>query len=279
MLISAPDALALLQDKTVKFIDSSWFMPNENRNPYPEYLQNNVTGYDIFLDLDSVADKNSPFKHMFPPLDIFENFCRSMGLSLEETLLIYDRKGIFSAPRAALTFMAYGFKNIQVIDGGFPALLTAGLQPIAFKQIKAGTKPALPTALPIFIDAEKVSNALKNKTQCVMDARSEARFKGTAPEPRPELVSGSMKGAINIPFTDMLTLDNCYKPISALEEIFKQKNYDIYDHYIFTCGSGMTACVVALGLMLIGKNLSDISIYDAAWCEWGNPHYGYEIAS
>ena len=279
MLISAFNALDLSKDKTIKFIDSSWFMPHENRNPYPEYLQNNVTGYDIFLDLDNVADKNSDFKHMFPPQNIFEDFCRSMGLSLEDKIFIYDRKGIFSAPRAAFTFMAYGFKNIQIIDGGFPALLKAGLQPVAFKQIKAGTKPNLPNALPLFVDAKKVSDALKSKNKCVIDARSEARFKGTAPEPRPELLSGRMEGAINIPFTDMLTEENHYKSISALKEIFTNKHCKLYDHYIFTCGSGMTACVVALGLLLVGKSLNDISIYDAAWCEWGNPQYGYDIAS
>jgi thiosulfate/3-mercaptopyruvate sulfurtransferase len=218
------------------------------------------------FDFDNeIRDLNTPLPHMMPSAEFFTDEVQKMGINRESAIVVYDRVGIYSSPRAWWMFCAMGHTQVAVLDGGLPAWIAAGFETAA--QLKENpTQRGNFIAQPVsgaFVNSDDVMHALNDTNYRVLDARSEGRFKGREPEPREGLKSGHMPNAFNIPYTSVLE-NGMLKDEMSLRSIFEAyKNKKM----IFSCGSGATACVLALAADQAGYH--DLSVYDGSWSEWG----------
>jgi thiosulfate/3-mercaptopyruvate sulfurtransferase len=268
------------------FIDTTYFLPHETKNVNIKLKNSSLSTESLFFDLDKIADNTSSYKHMFPSPDVFYRFCLENNIGYQQNIIFYDHKGIFSSPRAFLTFLAYGFSNISVLDGGFPAFEKFLLQnrfkspnDSFFKTRQKENCRPLEKPLRIFIDSQELIDNKENPQVKIIDARSEGRFYGTEPEPRNDLLSGHIPSSLNIPYTTLLDNHQCYRSLPEIQQIFNNAGIEKHNTLIFSCGSGITACVVAFAALLIGFKQDQIKIYDASWCEWGNGHFPIEKIS
>lgn len=206
------------------------------------------------------------FPSTFPSQEQFELEAQNLGINKNSAIVVYDDKGIYSSARVWWLFKAFGFKNVAVLDGGFPAWLKAGYETKAMKQYegeKGNFEAQLQPEYMRFFDDVKLAS--QNKTHTIVDARSNGRFKGEVEEPRAGLRSGNIPNSVNLPFTDLME-DGLLKSKEVLAALFADK-INQEDQVIFSCGSGITACVLALGAEISGyKNLA---VYDGSWTEWG----------
>ncbi|MFC4722216.1 sulfurtransferase [Geojedonia litorea] len=220
-----------------------------------------------FFDLkNKFSDNSAPFPTTFPSLDQFQNEARKLGVYSNSAIVIYDDKGIYSSPRVWWLFKAFGHHNVAVLDGGLPAWTTAKY-PVEAKHDSPTTKGDFtaklqPNLMKFFDDVKKESVDAKH---IIVDARSRGRFNGTEPEPRKGLRSGTIPNSKNLPFEELLN-NGIFKSEAELLNIFNTVA-KTSDHITFSCGSGITACVLALGAELTGYN--NISVYDGSWTEWG----------
>jgi thiosulfate/3-mercaptopyruvate sulfurtransferase len=222
------------------------------------------------FDYDTqICNQHSSLPHMMPDTAQFTQQVRSLGVNKDSAVLVYDDVGVYASPRAWWMFRAMGHANVAVLDGGLPAWVLAGLptsEALTQTNIKTGNFSGLEQP-EVFCDAIAVYQNLHNDSVCILDARSAARFNGEAPEPRPGLRGGHMPGAKNLPFPEVLD-DIFMKPVEELRKLFiglvpESKKL------IFSCGSGLTACILALAAELAGYDR--ISVYDGSWSEWGQP--------
>lgn len=226
-----------------------------------------IPGTAIF-DFDrTICDPDTSLPHMMPSAAVFEWHVRKLGITNAHTVVVYDCTGVYSSPRARWMFKAMGHDAVAVLDGGLPAWKAAGL-PVEQKlhppprgTFTASPRPAL------FCGADEIADALRDPNAVVLDARSPGRFAGTAPEPRPGLRAGHMPGAVNLPYTDVL-FEGRLRPVAELRAILQAK-VGRASRLIFSCGSGVTACIPALAAELAGY--TDIAVYDGSWSEWGRP--------
>jgi thiosulfate/3-mercaptopyruvate sulfurtransferase len=226
-----------------------------------------LPGARVFDFNEKICDPTSSLPHMMPSPELFTREVRALGVCRSSRVVVYDRIGIFSSPRAWWMFKAMGYDPVAVLDGGLPAWLEAGL-PVEGRSVE----PAAPgdfVARPrpeLFCDADHVAAALASDRAAVLDARSEGRFLGREPEPRPGLRAGHMPNARNLPFGAVQAAGRMRSP----EELAVLLSTKVGDRQtlIFSCGSGVTACTLALAAELAGY--SDKAVYDGSWSEWGS---------
>lgn len=219
-----------------------------------------------FFDLkNKFCDTTAHFPNTFPNIEQFENETQKIGINHDSFIVVYDDKGIYSSPRVWYLFKAYGFHNIAVLDGGLPSWME-GYYPISKKSGYSGVKGNFTAKLQkghfTFFDEIKKH---KSSDTLIIDARSRARFNGVQKEPREGLRSGTIPNSINLPFTEVL-FSGKMKSETELIELFNDINTNCKS-LIFTCGSGITACVLALAAELAG--FKNKSVYDGSWTEWG----------
>ena len=254
-----------------RFIDCSYYLPHEDNLSFSDSPK--ISNDDIFFCVDSVADTQSPFSHTFPPQEVFFQYCQEKRLNYDTHYIFYDHKGIFSAPRVYLTFLAYGFDKISVLDGGYPAFKNNQIPSSIMPKDTEYPLTSLKNPISLFVNHHIVTQAIDDKSYKIIDARPKGRFHGLDPEPRAGLESGHIPNSVNLPFMDLLTIDKKFKSISEIQAIFDNLGINENHRLIFTCGSGITACVIAFGALMCGFKLDNIKIYDASWCEWGNGHF------
>ncbi|MFE9635860.1 sulfurtransferase [Streptomyces sp. NPDC006463] len=223
------------------------------------------------FDLDGdLSDHDAPAPHTMPGAARFTEAMRVLGVDDTSTVVVYDGAGIYSSARAWWMLRAMGFDRAAVLDGGLPAWKAAGLPVEADGPAYDGPRGSF-TARPrpgLLVDSATVAAALADPAAAVLDARTRERFAGTAPEPRPGLRGGHMPGAFNLPFAELRRPDGLMRPAEELRAAIGALTGD-RERLYFSCGSGVTACVLALGATLAGYR--DLAVYDGSWSEWGMP--------
>ena len=227
------------------------------------YLAKHLPGA-IFFDIDEFSDHSTPLPHMLQTPEEFSRNMSALGIREDMTAVIYEQEGVYSAPRAWWMLRTYGMQNVFILDGGLRAWLETGL-PTEF-----GTVQRAPAQLHAKFHAEAVKNFAQIQQLIaahgqILDARSAARFAGTAPEPRPGISSGHMPGSTSVPFTELVE-DGRLKPAEKLLNLFREKNVDTQKPITVSCGSGVTASVIALALEVSGAN--NVTLYDGSWAEY-----------
>ncbi len=230
---------------------------------YENYLAEHLPGA-AFFDIEALSDASSPLPHTLPSPQAFALAMSALGVSDRSTIVVYEQGNVFSAPRAWWMLRTLGAKQVFVLDGGLKAWVTAGL-PVASGPVQ---RPQASFAAELDASAVESFAELQHTLAVggqVLDARSAGRFAGTAPEPRPGLSSGHMPGAISVPYTELIAATHML-PEPQLQAVFASKRIDLREPVTTTCGSGVTAAVLALGLEICGA--ARVSLYDGSWAEY-----------
>jgi thiosulfate/3-mercaptopyruvate sulfurtransferase len=264
-LVSTDWLAERLRRPDLVILDASWHMPAEKRDARAEFAARHIPGA-AFFDIDAIADHAAGLPHMLPPPPEFAAAVRALGVGEASQVVVYDSRGVFSAPRAWWSLRAMGHKHVYVLDGGLRRWLAEG------RAVESGPADPAPgdfTARPVptlVADLEAVREALTAGSAQVVDARSAARFSGAEPEPRPGLRSGHMPGARNLPWNALTAPDGTLASPERLTAAFAAAGVDAARPVIGTCGSGLTASVLALALARLGH---EAAVYDGSWSEWG----------
>ena len=230
---------------------------------HARYIARHIPGA-VFFDIEELSDRANPLPHMLPPADVFSRNVSALGIGDQMDIVIYEQEGVFSGPRAWWTLRTFGAQHVYLLDGGLRAWIEAGLP----------THSGPVHRTPAVFHAKLNQDAVKDFSQVqqmiavhgqILDARSAGRFTGTLPEPRPGLRSGHMPGATSIPYTELVE-DGRLKAAEELQRIFIAKGVDLQQPITTTCGSGVTAAVLALGLEAAGAK--QVSLYDGSWSEY-----------
>lgn len=251
----------------IRIVDASWFMPGDGRDARALHAEKRIPGAVLF-DIDEIADTASPLPHMLPAPEKFASRVRKLGIGDGALVVVYDAQGIFSAARVWWTFRVMGHADVVVLDGGLPAWEAAGQpledgppQPRAERHFTARYRADLVR------DLGDMRQAVETGRTLILDARPAPRFRGAAPEPRAGLASGHMPGARNVPVAALTTPEGLMKDREALEALFTDAGVEARSRIACTCGSGITAAVIALALARTGR--WDAAVYDGSWAEWG----------
>ena len=265
-VISRDDLKARLGEPGLAIVDASWYLPAAGRNGRDEYDAGHIPGA-VFFDQDLIADKESGLPHTLPSPELFARHVGSMGITADETVVVYDGPGMFSAPRVWWMFRIMGVNNVLVLDGGFDGWKAAN-----FPVTNEVTKIAPTLFTPSFneakvVDFAEMSEIVDGRSSQIADARAAGRFTGRDAEPREGMRSGHMPGARNVP-VGTLSEKGELKSLDSLREIFANAGIDLNKPVVTSCGSGVTAAVITLALTSLGHE--DNRLYDGSWSEWGS---------
>ncbi|MFM8616018.1 MAG: sulfurtransferase [Alphaproteobacteria bacterium] len=258
--------------------DATKYLPNEPFDGLTKYREAHIPGA-RFFDIDVVADPDTSLPHMAPTAGRFTRLMGELGISTAPRVIFYDQKGLQSSARGWWLMKLFGHEKAAVLDGGLPKWLAEG------RATESGdAKPAAPSSYTPDFRADlvkgigDVQRIIAGGNALILDARAKGRFDGTAPEPRPGLPSGHMPGAQSVPFNELLNADFTMKDAATLRARFAAAGADGAKPIVTCCGTGVTACILALGLKQAG--LGDAAIYDGSWTEWaGRPETQKEKSS
>jgi thiosulfate/3-mercaptopyruvate sulfurtransferase len=265
-LVTTDWLAARLGKPGIAVVDGSFYLPALKRDARAEFLTAHIPGA-VFFDIDEVADHSTELPHMLPGATMFSEAAGKLGISQDDTIVVYDGAGLGGAPRVWWTFRIFGANNVFILDGGLPKWKAEG-RPTESGEVKPTSKTfegALDTGK--VANADEVSMALMDKTAQVVDARPAERFHGEAAEPRPGVRSGHMPGAFNVPVTGLIDKGRLIAP-EQIAEKFKAGGVDLDKPTITSCGSGVTAATLWFALDAIGK--APKQLYDGSWTEWGS---------
>lgn len=250
----------------IRVVDATWFMPGDARDAKALYAESRIPGA-VFFDIDDIADTESSLPHMLPSPEKFAARMRQLGIGDGMRIVVYDRHGVFSAARVWWTFRVMGHEDVVVLDGGFPAWEAANL-PIEDDAPAPRTERhfSVQYRADLVRDLSDMRRLIEAGAVPVLDARPAPRFRGEAAEPRAGLKSGHMPGAKSVP-SSALTNGGFLRSREELSEIFANAGIDMNLAPVCTCGSGITAALIALALARLGR--WNASVYDGSWAEWG----------
>lgn len=264
-LVSTDWLAERLGDPTVIPVDGSWYLPAANRDGPKEFLNAHIPGA-AFFDINVVADTSTDLPHMLPSPEAFADAVGKLGVGDGATIVAYDGAGLFAAARVWWTFRAFGVKEVYVLDGGLPKWKAEG------RPLESGASTRAPTSFTPRFDpsvaksGDQVAEGLDAGLFQVVDARPAPRFRGDAPEPRPGLALGHIPGSLNVPF-DQVVKDGRLAEEAELRAAFEAAGVDVEGPIVTSCGSGVSAAILALALEVLGSKAE--GIYDGSWAEWG----------
>lgn len=262
-LISTEVLATQLGAPDLRLIDASWWL--DGRDAWADFEHERLPDA-VFFDLEAISDPASPYPHMLPTPQALAEAMGAMGVSDSDDIVVYDAQGLFSAARVWWTLRIMGADQVRVLDGGLPKWRAEG-RPMEHGPVSTRQPAMFRTAFDAekVVDLKQVRQALNSEGQ-VVDARGAPRFRGEAAEPREGLRSGHMPGALNLPFGQVLNPDGTLKRGVALQTAFRDAGVDLDRPIITSCGSGVTAAILSLGLAELGRSSR---LYDGSWAEWG----------
>ena len=256
-----------LEAPGVRVLDASWYLPDAGRNPQAEFAAAHVPGAQRF-DIDRIADRLTPLPHMLPGADAFAAAVGAMGIGNDDRVVVYDGAGLMSAARAWWMFRVFGHAAVAVLDGGLPKWRAEG------RMIETAVRAPAPRRFVASFDKARVRDLramranLETAAEQVIDARGPGRFAGAEPEPRAGLRGGHIPGSRNLPYPALLDPEEgTVLPKARLRAAFAGAGVDLGAPVVTTCGSGVTAAIVALALEVLGHDA--VALYDGSWAEWG----------
>lgn len=255
-----------LNDPDLRILDASWYMPDMNRNAKAEYDAAHIPGARYF-DIDEIADLRSDLPHMMPPVEKFMSRVRAMGVGDGHQIVVYDGMGLFSAARVWWMFRLMGHKDIAVLDGGLPKWQSEGHPTEDMPPVIRDRHMTVSRQAHMIKDVTQVAAAAKLGDYEIIDARGAERFRGEVPEPREGLRSGHIPNSKNVPFATLLNADGTMKSPDDMRAVFEAAKVNMDKPAILSCGSGVTAAILALALERMGQDRH--AVYDGSWSEWG----------
>ena len=256
-------------DPNVVVLDASYHLPTAKRDPDAEFIEQHIPDA-LRFDIEEISDHDASLPHMLPTSEQFDEAMQDLGVGAGMQVVVYDSVGLFSAARAWWMFRYFGHDEVAVLDGGLPAWIGAG------HSVESGRGKVVPPPHPFkscvhphwVVDADNLLQNIDSKEHLVLDARANPRFKGEAAEPRPGVRAGHIPGSANVPFSDLLDSETGrFKSVDEMRHRFADAGVD-HLPVVVSCGSGVTACVLALGLEVAG--LPEPKLYDGSWSEWGS---------
>jgi thiosulfate/3-mercaptopyruvate sulfurtransferase len=255
-----------LVDPALRIVDATWYMPHLRRDARVEFREAHIPGA-VYFDIDAIADRHRGLPHMLPDAATFAEAAGALGVGDGDRVVVYAGKHLTASARVWWTFRAFGHDRVAVLDGGLARWreegrpIEAGEPSPVRRHLTARLHPELVT------DLDGVRGNLATRLEQVVDARSAGRFAGTEPEPRPGLRGGHIPGSLNVPYDRLFRSDGTLLSRDDLRRVFEAARVDLGRPIVTSCGSGVTACVLALGLDLVGR--PDVAVYDGSWTEWG----------
>ena len=254
--------------QNIIIFDSSYFLPNTGINAIDEYNNEHIENA-VFFDIDNISDPNDDLPHMFPTKDVFETHMQKLGLNNDHIVIIYDNSPLLSSARCWFLLRYFGHKEIFILSGGIKSWKENGFVTTnEVSNMSFGNFTATEENKNLLIKIEEMKNISDNKFFPILDARSFERFSGSGQEPRPNLESGHMPNSLNLPASKLLDKNGNLISKSDFKNLINDLNLNENEKVITTCGSGVSACVIALSYYRIGNE--DIPIYDGSWSEWAS---------
>ncbi|MEM7171797.1 MAG: 3-mercaptopyruvate sulfurtransferase [Pseudomonadota bacterium] len=253
----------------LRVIDATYFMPHEPLDARAEFEAQHIPGA-VFFDIDDIADSDSDLPHMLPSPVKFSSRVRKLGLGDGLRFVVYDQKGVWSSPRVWWTFRYFGHHDVAVLEGGLPKWQQED-RPIADGPARSDERHFSPRMDSFMLrEKDQMEANIKSGREQVIDARARGRFMGEDPEPREGLRKGHIPGSLNLPYNELFdAADGSMLSPEDLKARFEQAGLDMKGPVVTTCGSGITAAILALGLYRAGHR--DVALYDGSWSEWGLP--------
>ena len=255
-----------LRDPAIRIVDGSHHLPTAGRSARAEYEQRHIPGA-AFFDIDAIAETDTDLPHMLPSAEKFGADVGRLGISNRHRVIVYDTIGTTGAARVWWTFRAFGHANVAVLDGGFPKWVAEGRATDAAPADHHTEHFAARKNEALVRSVEQMLGNVRSRAEQVLDARSAVRFSATEPEPRKGLRGGHIPGSLNLPYPALLAADRTFRSGEELRQAFANAGLDLTKPITTTCGSGVTAAVLALGLYQLGRD--DVAVYDGSWSEWG----------
>ena len=266
-LVSTDWLAAHLGDPRIKIIDASFKMPGILPLPKDDYLASHLPGA-VFFDVDAVSDHSNPLPHMFPGAEQFGRDVGGLGVSNDDTVVLYDSGGWVAAPRVWWMFLSFGHPSVRILNGGLKKWRAES------RKVESGEVTPKPANFKATFDPSYTRNIqqmvanLESRAEQVLDARANERYQGKVPEPRPGLRSGHIPGSLSVPYNQLFDASTgAMKPLDELRAVFASAGVKLDAPIVTSCGSGVSALVLTLALYRLGVRGS--ALYDGSWTEWG----------